>query len=125
MVQSFIRAEISFALIWGKKSVFQFYSHSRNSEGCHDPNYKSVLLEFSSFTFLNNFVLKYFEEPFNNSACLQYNILYIKVEVINNADCVIPSNQPVKLNDVSHNNAGIPAEKPFLHEAVDKRRVPN
>ena len=48
----------------------------------------SFLLEFSSFTFLNNFILKYFEEPFNNSTCLQYDILYIKVEVVNNVDFV-------------------------------------
>ena len=111
---------MSFALIWGKKSIFLFDSHSRSSEGCHDPNGLSFLLVFSSFTFLNNFILKYFEEPFNNSVCLQYDILYIKVEVINNVDFVISSSQLVKLNDVFHDNAEIPVEKPFLHEAVDK-----
>ena len=30
----FTCAGISFALIWGRKSVFLFDSHSRNSEGC-------------------------------------------------------------------------------------------
>ena len=44
----------------------------------------------------------------------------MKVEVVSNVDFVISSNQLVKLNDVSHNNAEIPAEKPVLHEAVDK-----
>ena len=34
---------ISFALIWGKKSVFLFDSHSCNNEGCHDLNGLSVL----------------------------------------------------------------------------------
>ena len=52
----FTCAGISFALIWGKKSVFLFGSYSRNSEGCHDPNGLSLLLEFSSFTFLNKFI---------------------------------------------------------------------
>ena len=51
---------------------------------------------------------------------MQYDILYVKVEVVNNVDFVIYSNQLVKLNDVSHNNAEIPGGKPFLHEAVDK-----
>ena len=116
----FTYAGISFALIWGSKSVCLFDSHSRNSEDFHDPNGLSVLLEFSSFTFLNNFILKYFEEPFNNSACLQHYILDMEVEVVNNVDFVMSSNHLLKLNDVSHNNAEIPAEKPFLHEAVDK-----
>ena len=80
----------------------------------------SFLLEFSSFTFLNNFILKYFEEPFNNSTCLQYDILYIKGEIVNNVDFVISWNQLARLNDISQNNAEISAEKPFLHEAVDK-----
>ena len=34
----FTCAGISFALIWGTKSVFLFDSPSRNSEGCHDPD---------------------------------------------------------------------------------------
>ena len=42
MVQ-FSRVGISFALIWGKKSVFLFDSHSCNNEGCHDLNGLSVL----------------------------------------------------------------------------------
>ena len=50
---------------------------------------------------------------------MQYDILYIKDEVVNNVDFAISSNQLVKLNDVSHNNSDIPAEKPFLHEAAD------
>ena len=58
-------------------------------------------------------------KPSSNSACLQYDILYMKVGVFDNVNFVISSNQPVKLNDVSHNNAEIPAEKPFFHEAVD------
>ena len=70
---------ISFALIWGKKSVFSVGSHSLNSEGCQNPNGQSVLLEFSSFTFLNSFILKYFEELFNNS--LPYDILYRRTQV--------------------------------------------
>ena len=51
---------------------------------------------------------------------MQYDILYVKVEVVNNVDFVIYSTQLVKLNDVSHNNAEIPGGKPFLHEAVDR-----
>ena len=75
----FTCAGISFALIWGKKSVFSVGSHSLNSEGCHNPNGQSVLLEFSSFTFLNSFILKYFEELFDNS--LPYDILYRRTQV--------------------------------------------
>lgn len=81
-----------------------------------------VLLEFSSFVFLDNFALKYFEQPFNNSARLQHDILYIKVEAVNNVDFIISSNQLVKLTDVYYINLEIPAEKPFLHKAADKHK---
>ena len=71
MIQSLYGLESALRLFVAKKSIFLFDSHSRNSEACHDPNGQSVLLELNLFTFLNNFKLKYFEEPFNDSACLQ------------------------------------------------------
>ena len=100
-----------------KNQIFLFDSHSSNCEGYHDPNGQSVLSKFSWFPILNNFILKYFEETFNNSACLEYDILYIKAEVVNNVHFVRSSNQLVKLNDVSHNNAEISADK----QASDKQ----
>ena len=106
MVQSLLVTESALLLLWTKKLIFSFESHSCNSEGCPDPNVQSVLLEFSPFTILDNFVLKYTEETLNNSACLEYDIPYIQAEVANN---VISSNQSVKINGVSHNNAEIPS----------------
>ena len=106
MVQSLLVTESALLLLWTKKLIFSFESHSCNSEGYPDPNVQSVLLEFSPFTILDNFVLKYTEETLNNSACLEYDIPYIQAEVANN---VISSNQSVKINGVSHNNAEIPS----------------
>ena len=80
----------------GKKVCFLFDSHSHNSGGCVDPNGQSVLLEFCSFTFLNNFILKYFEERSNNS---YNNNFFIKVEVVNNVHFDESSNHLVNLND--------------------------
>ena len=109
--------ESTLLLFWGKKSIFLFDSHGSNTEGYHDPSGQSVLLKFSWITILNNVILKYFEETFNNSACLEYDILHIKAEVVNNVHFVRSSNQLVKLNDVSHNNAEISADK----QASDKQ----
>ena len=48
---------------------------------------------------------------------MEYDILYIKAEVVNNVHFVRSSNQLVKLNDVSQNNAEISADK----QASDKQ----
>ena len=103
--------ELTLVLFGAKTSIFLFDSHRSNSEGYHDPNGQSVLSKISWFTILNKLILKYFEETFNNSACLEYDILYIKAEVVNNVHFVRSSNQLVKLHDVSHSNAEISADK--------------
>lgn len=96
MVQS-LHALESALFLYREKICFSFDSHSHNSGGCVDPNGQSVLLEFCSFTFLNNFILKYLVEQSNNS---YNNNFFIKVEVVNNIHFDESSNHLVKLNDV-------------------------
>ena len=61
----FTCAGTSISLIWNTNSVFVFDSHSRDSNGCHVSDSKSVCLEFHSVEVLNYFIMKYFEHAKN------------------------------------------------------------
>ena len=76
----FTCAGFSFALIWTKKFIFVFDSHSRNSQGVHTPNGQSVLLEFRSIKAFNLFIMTYFEKNYDGTSTLQYDIQNIKVK---------------------------------------------
>ena len=64
----FTCAGFSVAIMWNKKSVFLFNSHSRNNQGFHYPNGKAALLEFRSMASLNNFLKTFFIENVGVSA---------------------------------------------------------
>ena len=71
----FTCAGFSFALIWTKRSIFVFDSHSRNNQGFHIP--KS---EFHSIKELNLFIMKHYEKNYDSTSTLQNDIQYIKVK---------------------------------------------
>ena len=52
----FTCAGFSVAVVWSQHYVYVFDSHSRNSNGFHNPNGKAILLKFCSINSLNNYV---------------------------------------------------------------------
>jgi len=47
---------VSFAIIWGNRSVYLFDPHSRSIYGQIDPNGKSVLLKFSTLQNVESYI---------------------------------------------------------------------
>ena len=70
----FICTGFSFALMWGKNTIYVFDPHSCDREGAHVPNGQAVLLEFRTLNVLNSCVMKYYEKDFLNKHVLQYDI---------------------------------------------------
>ena len=62
--------------------MFIFDSHSRNTNGYHDPNGKAILLEFCLVTSQNSYIKPFYEDSTNISLKTKYDLQYISVEMV-------------------------------------------
>ena len=85
---------LSFALIWKKKFIFLFDSHSRTSDGNQAANGQAILLKFASIRDVNNFIITFYKRIIQDTKTLQYDILYVNIDILDN-DC-FPSLHPVQ-----------------------------
>ena len=98
----FTSAGFSIAIIWWNNSLFVFDSHSRNADGCHDPNGKAILLEFRLVSSLNSYIKSFFENSTSISLETQYDWQCISVEIVENDKTEILTKIRLKRKCVYH-----------------------
>ena len=78
----FTCAGFSTAIIWWNNSGFVFDSNSRNTDEYHDPNGKTILLEFCLVGLLNSYIKSFYENSTSISLETHYDLRYINVEIV-------------------------------------------
>ena len=75
----FTCAGFTVAVVWSQNYVDVFDSHSRNSNGFHDPSRKAILLKFCSINSLNNYLKSFYNSmvPIDT----QYDLKYVSIEI--------------------------------------------
>ena len=76
----FISDGHSVAAIWTGNNMFLFDSHSGNTGGTHNSNWRAAILSFSTFRQLGNYIKSFHEISSNISSETQYDLQYISIE---------------------------------------------
>ena len=76
----FMTCGFTISLIWSKKIVFLFDSHSQDKNGAFTPSGSSVLLAFKSLSGVQDYIKNEYSKHFPNFHERQFELQYVKIK---------------------------------------------